>query len=128
MEQPQDPVLVVTPSDRRPGPQTPGMDRQQAFATEGMWSGFVRTEAGMTSGWHHHGDYETVIYVLTGAFRMEFGPGGQQTVEAVPGDFLFVPRGAVHRESNPTSVPADIIVVRSGAGESTYNVDGPAPV
>ena len=127
MEQRQDPVLVVTPADRRPGPQTLGMDRQQAFATEGMWSGFVRTEAGMTSGWHHHGDYETVIFVLTGALKMEFGPGGSQTVEAAPGDFLFVPRGAVHRESNPTSGPADIIVVRSGAGESTYNVDGPAP-
>jgi uncharacterized RmlC-like cupin family protein len=123
----QDPVLHVTPSDRRPGPQTPGMDRQQAFVTDGMWSGFVRTEPGMTSGWHHHGDYETVIYVITGAFRIEFGPGGSQTVEAVPGDFLYVPRDAVHRESNPTSVPADIIVVRSGTGESTYNVDGPAP-
>ncbi len=127
MEQRQDPVLLVTPSDRRPGPQTPGMDRQQAFVTDGMWSGFVRTAAGMTSGWHHHGDYETVIYVITGAFRIEFGPGGSHTVEAVPGDFLYVPRDAVHRESNPTSVPADIIVVRSGAGESTYNVDGPAP-
>jgi uncharacterized RmlC-like cupin family protein len=103
------------------------MDRQQAFVTDGMWSGFVRTEPGMTSGWHHHGDYETVIYVITGAFRIEFGPGGSQTVEAVPGDFLYVPRDAVHRESNPTSVPADIIVVRSGTGESTYNVDGPAP-
>jgi uncharacterized RmlC-like cupin family protein len=128
MAQRQDPVLLVTPSDRRPGPPTLGMDRQQAFVTDGMWSGFVRTEPGMTSGWHHHGDYETVIYVITGAFRLEFGPGGSQTVEAVPGDFLYVPRDAVHRESNPTSVPADIVVVRSGAGESTYNVDGPAPV
>lgn len=122
-----DPVRVVTPAERTSGPMTPGMDRQQAFATEGMWSGFVRTEAGMVSGWHHHGDYETVIYVLTGALRMEFGADGAETVDAAPGDFLYVPRGAVHRESNPTADPADIVVVRAGSGESTFNVDGPAP-
>ncbi|MFI7402188.1 hypothetical protein ACIBW9_17225 [Streptomyces sp. NPDC049541] len=28
----------------------------------------------MTSGRHHHGEHESVIYVLTGALRMEFGP------------------------------------------------------
>src|SRR5690349_1753872 len=48
-----DPVLLVRPAERQPGPVTPGMDRQQSFHTEGMWSGFVRTEPGMTSGWHH---------------------------------------------------------------------------
>jgi uncharacterized RmlC-like cupin family protein len=121
-----DQVLVATPGDRRPGPSTPGMDRQEAFATDGTWSGFVRTEAGMVSGWHHHGEYESVIYVLTGALRMEFGPDGSHTVEAGPGDFILVPRGAVHRESNPSAEPADIVVVRAGAGRSTVNVDGPA--
>lgn len=126
MESQRDQVLVSTPDDRRPGPSTPGMDRQEAFATEGTWSGFVRTEAGMVSGWHHHGEYESVIYVLTGALRMEFGPDGSNTVEAGPGDFIYVPKGAVHRESNPSAEPADIIVVRAGAGQSTFNVDGPA--
>jgi uncharacterized RmlC-like cupin family protein len=122
----QDPVLVVTPADRKPGPATPGMERQQAFASDGTWSGFVRTQAGMVSGWHHHGEYETVIYVLTGALTMEFGPNGTNTVEAGPGDFVYVPKGAVHRESNPSAEPADLIVVRAGSGESTFNVDGPA--
>ena len=126
MDHQHDQVLVVTPGDRRPGPGTPGMDRQEAFATEGTWSGFVRTEAGMVSGWHHHGAYESVIYVLTGALKMEFGPDGSHTVDAGPGDFIYVPKGAVHRESNPTGVPADIIVVRAGSGQSTFNVEGPA--
>jgi uncharacterized RmlC-like cupin family protein len=89
-------------------------------------SGFVRTEAGMVSGWHHHGEYESVIYVLTGALRMEFGPDGSQSLEAGPGDFVYVPKGAVHREGNPTSEPADIIVMRSGSGQPTFNLDGPA--
>jgi uncharacterized RmlC-like cupin family protein len=97
-----------------------------AFATDGMWSGFARTEVGMVSGWHHHGEYETTIYVLTGGLRMEFGPDGTTTVEAGPGDFVYVPKGVVHRESNPSGEPADIVVVRAGRGESTINVDGPA--
>jgi uncharacterized RmlC-like cupin family protein len=126
MAERQGQVLVVTPGERTAGPSTPGMDRQQAFATDGMWSGFVRTEAGMVSGWHHHGEHESVIYVLTGRLRLEFGPGGSDTVEAGPGDFLYVPPGAVHREGNPSAQPADIVVVRAGRGESTINVDGPA--
>ena len=121
----QERVVVVTPGDRVPGPFTPGMDRQQAVATDGMWSGVVRTEPGMVSAWHHHGDHESVIYVLSGALRMEFGPGGAQTLQAAPGDFVYVPRGAVHREANPSAEPADIVVVRAGRGESTVNVDGP---
>lgn len=122
----QDQVRIVTPSDREPGPPTPGMDRKQAFATDGTWSGYVRTDPGMVSGWHHHGEHETVIYVLSGALTMEFGPHGSNTIEAHPGDFLHVPKGAVHRESNPSAEAADIIVVRAGVGESTFNVEGPA--
>ena len=118
-------ILVVIPADRTAGPSTPGMDRQQAFATDDMWSGLVRTEAGMVSGWHHHAEYETTIYVVTGALRIEFGPDGSSTVAAGPGDFVYVPRGAVHRESNPSTEPADLVVVRAGRGESTVNVDGP---
>ena len=121
-------ILVVSPERRKPGPSTPGMDRQEAVATDGMWSGVARTEAGMVSGWHHHGEYETTIYVLTGSLRMEFGPDGSKTLEAGPGDFVYVPKGAVHRESNPSTEPADIVVVRAGRGESTINVDGPAPL
>jgi len=103
------------------------MTREEAIATPGMWSGSARTAPGMVSGWHHHGAFETSIYVLSGAFRMEFGPGGSEILEAGPGDFFFVPRGAIHRESNPSGVEAEIIVTRSGTGEPVVNVDGPEP-
>ena len=76
------------------------MDRQEAFATDRMWSGVARTEVGMVSGWHHHGEYETTIYVLTGGLKMEFGPDGSTTVEAGPGDFLYVPKEVVHRKQS----------------------------
>jgi len=119
-------ILVVAPGDRKPGPSTPGMNRQEAFATDRMWSGVARTEVGMVSGWHHHGEYETTIYVLSGALRMEFGPDGSNTVDAGPGDFVYVPKAVVRRERNPSAEPADLVVVRAGRGESTINVAGPA--
>lgn len=67
-----------------------------------------------------------MIYVLTRALRMEFGPDGSRTVEAGPGDFIYIPKGAVHRESNPSAEPADIIVTRAGTGQSTFDAEGPA--
>jgi uncharacterized RmlC-like cupin family protein len=122
-----DRVVLVKPDGLASGPPTPGMDRRQAFATDDLWAGLATTGAGMVSGWHHHGGYESVIYVVSGALRMEFGPGGAQSLDAGPGDFLLVPKGLVHREGNPSEVPAGIVVVRAGRGESTINVPGPDP-
>jgi uncharacterized RmlC-like cupin family protein len=120
-------VVRITPGERVEGPSTPGMTRSQAVETEGMWVGHARTDPGMVSGWHHHGDHESAIYVLSGVLRMEFGPGGAEAFDAGPGDFVHVGRGAVHREGNPSDESADIVVVRAGTGESVVNVDGPDP-
>jgi uncharacterized RmlC-like cupin family protein len=105
---------------------TPGMSRRLALHRDGMWTGTVDTEPHATSGWHHHGDFETTLYVVSGRMRLESGPGGEHVVEAGPGDFLRVPAGAVHRESNPSDRPARAVIVRCGSGDPTYNVDGPA--
>ena len=120
-----DGVRMITPDQRTEAAGTPGMVREEAVATEGMWAGVARTEPGMVSGWHHHGDHESAIYVLTGALRMEFGPGGTDVLDATPGDFLYVAARAIHREGNPTDKEAQIVVVRSGSGEPVINVDGP---
>jgi len=37
----------------------------------------------------------------------------------------YVPPHTVHREGNPTSAEAAVIVVRAGSGEAVFNVDGP---
>jgi uncharacterized RmlC-like cupin family protein len=68
---------------------------------------------------------QSYIFVVSGALRMESGPGGQDVVDREPGDFVFVPPHTVHREGNPTPVEAAVIVVRAGSGEAVVNVDGP---
>jgi uncharacterized RmlC-like cupin family protein len=118
-------IYRVTPQERVEGQPTQGILREQAVQTDGMWSGFARTEPGMVSGWHHHGEYESSIYVLTGSLSMEFGPDGQETFDAGPGDFVFIGKGVVHRESNPSTEQGTMVVVRAGQGEPVTNVDGP---
>jgi uncharacterized RmlC-like cupin family protein len=103
------------------------MVREAAIQADNLWAGLVRTAPGATSGWHHHGDHETSIYVARGRLRMEFGPGGAQVVHAVEGDFLHVPTGAIHREGNDGETESHLVVVRSGQGPPTINLPGPAP-
>jgi uncharacterized RmlC-like cupin family protein len=122
-----DHVSLIRPEQRVPSDPTPGLFREQAIAVHGMWAGLVRTDAHMVSGWHHHGDHDTAIYVVSGALRMESGPGGAVVVDAQPGDFLHVPKGAVHRESNPEDTESQVVVIRSGQGPVVVNVDSPAP-
>jgi uncharacterized RmlC-like cupin family protein len=120
-------VHRIAPADRAAADLVAGVAREQAVSTDGMWAGFVTTEAGMDSGWHHHGDYESTIYVLSGALRMEFGPSGREVIDAEPGDFLYVAPHAIHREGNPTDDKATLVVVRAGSGDPVTNVDGPSP-
>lgn len=122
-----DPARLVRSGDRVETDPTPGMTRERAIDVDGLWAGLVRTAPGTTTGWHHHGGYETSIYVAHGTLRMESGPGGSQVVTAGAGDFVHVPKGAVHRETNDAAEESQLVVVRAGQGVPTVNVDGPAP-
>jgi uncharacterized RmlC-like cupin family protein len=106
--------------------QTPGMVREEAVQTGDMWAGVARTAPGMISGWHHHGAWKSVIYVLEGAIRIDFGAGGHSSLLGEAGDYLFIPAGEIHRESNPSAVEQVLVVVRTGSGPVVINVDEPA--
>jgi uncharacterized RmlC-like cupin family protein len=123
---PAQPCARVGADELSASDPTPGMSRQLAMHRDGMWTGTVDTEPHATSGWHHHGDHETTLYTVSGRMRMESGAGGRDVIEAGPGDFLRVPAGAIHRESNPSDEPGRAVIVRCGTGEPTYNVAGPA--
>ena len=123
---PRTPCVRVGADELTPADPTPGMARSLAMHDAGMWTGVVDTEPGSVSAWHHHGEHETTLYVVSGRMRLESGPGGVEVVEGGPGDFIRVPAGAVHRESNPGGEPARAVVVRCGTGQPTINVAGPA--
>ncbi len=60
-------VRRINLGKRTEGTATPGMVREQAIATNGIWAGYVRTAAGMVSGWHHHGAYDAQLCPQTSA-------------------------------------------------------------
>ena len=120
-----EPITVIPPDALVDSDPTAGMRRRRAIEVPGLWSGLVTTEPGATSGWHHHGEHETSLYVVSGALRLEFGPGGRSVVDAGPGEFVHVPAHVVHRESNPTEQAASAVIARAGTGVPTVNVDGP---
>ena len=107
-------VRLIRPEERSGDAQpTAGMTREESIVSPWMWAGCVRPAPNMASGWHYRGEYETAIYVLKGSLKMEFGAGGAQAVEARPGDFVHVPAGTIHRESNPGSEEGAVLVVRA---------------
>ena len=62
---------------------------------------------------HHHGEAETAAYILKGRVVVYFGEDFKESVEAGPGDFLFVPAYLPHIEANPYDEPQQAVLARS---------------
>ena len=114
-------------------PQTPGMTRAEAIsrATAGaqkLWAGTVVVQPNAKTGPHHHGDLETVIYVVHGRARFRWGNHLEFVDEAGPGDFVYVPPYVPHQELNALKdKPVEAVIVRSGREPVVVNLDIPSP-
>ncbi|HWC29132.1 MAG TPA: cupin domain-containing protein [Dehalococcoidia bacterium] len=125
-------VKVIKPNQRDTSTaQTPGMHRAEGcgaktVGAEHLWVGHVSVDKGVRSGPHHHGELESVIYVISGHARFRYGENLEHTVEAEPGDFVFVPPYLVHQEINASEdVAVDMVVARSSQENIVVNVDVP---
>jgi uncharacterized RmlC-like cupin family protein len=113
-------------------PQTLGMTRAAAitYARTGaskLWAGTVQVQANAKTGPHHHGELESVIYVVSGRARMRWGDHLEFFAEAGPGDFIYVPPFVPHQEINAKTDEALIcVLVRSGQEPIVVNLDIPA--
>jgi uncharacterized RmlC-like cupin family protein len=114
------PLTVVHPPDFDPGTaQTPGSLRLAAIAhgrpaETSLWGGTFQVEPGVRTGIHHHGEQETVVYVLEGEALVRWGEQGEAEALVRAGDFLHVPARTPHMEINPSGEhPFRWIVVRS---------------
>jgi uncharacterized RmlC-like cupin family protein len=101
------------------------MERRQLLVRDGTWAGWIRTDAGVAGGWHHHGNHDSYIYVLRGALTIDFGPDGADSVRAAAGDLIFNPANLVHRETTSPDGECEAFIVRVGDGPDVVNVDGP---
>lgn len=109
--------------------QTPGMSRAAAInlarvGAQKIWAGTVHIEPNARTGAHHHGELESVIYVVKGRARMRWGDQLEYVAEAGPGDFIFVPPFVPHQELNASAdEPLECVVVRSDNEAVVVNLD-----
>jgi uncharacterized RmlC-like cupin family protein len=122
-------VRVVGPDELDDNtPQTPGLHREVAFDGRNpdahTLSGFISTvQPGAATGAHHHGEQETILYVLAGTARYRWGDRLEHVVEAGPGSFVFIPGHIVHQEINASvDTPTTWVVVRSGKDPIVVNL------
>ncbi len=114
-------------------PQTPGMSRAAAIthASAGatkLWAGTVVVQPNVRTGPHHHGELETVIYIVRGRARFRWGDRLQFVAEANAGDFIYVPPFVPHQEINATrEEPVEAVLVRSGQEPIVVNLDIESP-
>jgi uncharacterized RmlC-like cupin family protein len=93
--------------------QTPGSERLAAVAPQlgvesTMWGGMFEVKPGVRTGIHHHGEQQTIAYVLSGACEVRWGAHGEFAASAGVGDFIHVPAFIPHMEINPSAaVPAE---------------------
>jgi uncharacterized RmlC-like cupin family protein len=110
-------------------PQTPGMTRAAAIThtrtgASKLWAGTVVVAPDARTAAHHHGELETVLYIVKGRARMRWGEHLEFSGEAGPGDFIYVPPYVPHQEMNARAdEPVEAVVVRSGQDPIVVNLD-----
>jgi len=88
-----------------------------------LWAGIFVVEPSRRTGIHHHGEQDTVVYVLQGEAVVRWGERGEHSATVRAGDFLHVPAWLPHREENPsTDEPFRWVVVRSTSEPIVVNL------
>ena len=101
-------ISVVHPAEMSSETQqTPGSLRLSAIAAmhgivSSLWAGVFVVEPSAKTGIHHHGEQDTVVYVLEGEACVRWGNFGEHSVAVSAGDFLHVPSWLPHQELNPS--------------------------
>jgi uncharacterized RmlC-like cupin family protein len=134
MDWERDGVKIVSANDLDPNtPQTSGMTRAAAIThartgASKLWAGTVVVQPNAKTGPHHHGELETVLYIVRGRARMRWGDHLEFSGEAGPGDFIYVPPYVPHQEINARpDEDCEAVVVRSGQDPIVVNLEIESP-
>lgn len=116
-------------------PQSGGMRRLEAISgksvgSSALWTGETHVAPDTASSDHHHGESETSIYVVSGRPRFVFHDGeGEVVLHTAPGDYVYVPPWAPHREENPDpDTPAVVVISRTTQEAIVVNLPALTPL
>ncbi|TRA95247.1 MULTISPECIES: cupin domain-containing protein [Rhizobium/Agrobacterium group] len=120
-------IGFIRQADMQPGPITPGQNRRKALEVGDLWVGQCHVTAlDAPSQWHHHQDFDSVMYMLSGRIRVDHGVGGKESFELGEGEYAYFPRRKIHRcEILEGGDNVHYVFVRVGKGETVENVGGP---
>ncbi len=120
-----DAVTVIKPGERAALPSPPGVGfyREACVADGLVWAGFVSTDPGSASPWHHHGDHTTYALLLQGEAIVEFG--NERLHLRADGSMAVLPPSVVHREINPGATKNQFFIMRVGHGPAVIPADPP---
>ncbi len=110
-------------------PETEGMGRLVAISgrktsSSHLWAGTNLIKPGAKTGPHHHGELESIIYIVRGHALMRWGNRLEFITKAGPGDFFQVPPYVPHQELNASDTEElHCVLVRSGTEEVVVNID-----
>ena len=89
-----------------------------------LWAGTVIVNPNVRTSAHHHGELETVLYIVRGKARFRWGDHLEFSEDAFPGDFIYVPPYVPHQEMNADpNDPVEAVIVRSGQDPIVVNLD-----
>ena len=100
-------IHIVSPAEFDPGTtQTPGSERRAAIApalgiASAIWGGLFEVAPGSRTGIHHHGEQETIAYVLSGICEIRWGARGESVAYAKAGDFSSRPHLSAAHGNQP---------------------------
>jgi uncharacterized RmlC-like cupin family protein len=114
-------VIPDAEAEHRPGD---GVEVVVAVSAEtvgspGLWFGRFTTEPGVKIPPHYH-TCDTAAYLVRGRCAFDIDGG---RLEMAPGDFLYVPKGAVHTEETVGNETAELIFARDDNGGETVYLD-----
>lgn len=124
-------LQVVSPAQRVADTASGAMWREAAVSarTTGskvLWVGHVELAPGLRSAYHHHGDSESAIYIISGGARFLTGDRLEEQHDAGEGDFVWVPPHLRHVEMNLShQEPVRMVVARSTQEAIVVNLPDP---
>ena len=123
-------VRVTHPGELRVEVASGAMTRLEGVSTalggaEGIHMAIATIPPGCQSSAHRHTNCESAIYVVRGHGRFLAGERLEEELDIGPGDFVYIPRMAVHAPVNDGQEPMELIVARNASSEDVEAVDLP---
>ena len=80
---------------------------------EGIHLAIATIPSGCSSSAHYHTNCESAIYITKGHGHFLVGKLLEKALEFHPGDFIYVPEGAIHQPVNNGQEPVEMVVARN---------------